>query len=200
MEILEQWLLEDEYRIARVHRLPEPEYLDLFNEHMINGHPILHWRSGLSEDEKAKQKQLNDLIKDRFTLRLALIHRDQLVGWSYGWQESVHEGDFYMASSLVTPDHRKKGLYTELVEKVLELTALQGFSAVRSRHVCTNNPVLIAKLKLGFLINGFEQDEIMGTLVRMIYHHNDVRRKGADFRAGRYSEKAIQKLLLPLPQ
>lgn len=197
MDILEEWTLNDRYKIVRVDKFTEPQYMELFNKHMLMDHPILPWRSNLSLEQQEKQKQLKQLIKDRFTLKLALLESNNLIGWSYGWQDSVHDGDFYMASSLVLPDHRQKGLYTNLVEKVLELTDEQGFSAVRSRHICTNNPVLIAKLKLGFSINGFEQDETMGTLVRMIFHHNELRKKGADFRAGKYTEQEIRNLLIP---
>lgn len=197
MKILEEWSLGNRYKIARVDKFAEPQYMELFNKHMLIGHPILPWRSNLSLDQQEKQKQLKELLRDRFTLKLALLESDELVGWSYGWQDSVHDGDFYMASSLVLPDHRKNGLYTALVEKILELTAEHGFSAVRSRHICTNNPVLIAKLKIGFSIHGFEQDETMGTLVRMIFHHNELRKKAADFRAGKYSEQEIFNLLSP---
>ncbi len=77
------------------------------------------------------------------------------------------------------------------MKKVLELTSAEGFSAVRSRHVCTNNAVLIAKLKLGFMINGFEQDETMGTLVRTIFHHNELRRRSAYFRAGKIGDSGV---------
>lgn len=197
METLEEWALGDRYKIARVDKFVEPQYMELFNKHMLMGHPILPWRSNLSLEQQEKQKQLKELIKNRFSLKLALLESNNLIGWSYGWQDSVHEGDFYMASSLVAPEHREKGFYTALVAKVLELTAQQGFSAVRSRHICTNNPVLIAKLKLGFSINGFEQDETMGTLVRMIFHHDKLRKKAANFRAGKYTEQGILNLLVP---
>ena len=124
-------------------------------------------------------------------IKLALLHDGLLVGWSYGWQDSVHAGDFYMAGSLVLPAHRKLGLYSALVRKILELSLAEGFSAVRSRHSCVNNSVLIAKLKLGFIIHGFEQDEVMGTLVKMIFHHNELRKKSALFRAGKVGEREI---------
>jgi GNAT superfamily N-acetyltransferase len=136
-------------------------------------------------------EQLQSRIKERARINLALLHQGKMVGWSYGWQESVHAGDFYMAGSLVLPEHRRQGFYSALVRKLLDLSQQEGFSAVRSRHICTNNAVLIAKLKLGFTINGFEQDEIMGTLVRVIYHHDPLRRKAVLFRAGKVGESEV---------
>ena len=197
MQDIQSWDLGKDYTISRIEKFPQDEYMELFNAHMIGGHPILPWRSKLSEKEKQKHSQLKERIKSRFELKLALLHLNKLVGWSCGWQESVYEGDFYMASSLVLPEHRGKGLYTELVKKVLEITKVEGFSAVRSRHFCTNNPVLIAKLKLGFTINGFEQDETMGTFMRMIFHHNELRKKSQSFRAGKYAEGGGLDTLLP---
>jgi hypothetical protein len=48
----------------------------------------------------------------------------------------------------------------------------------------TNNPVLIAKLKLGFSINGFEVNTRYGALVRLIYHHYEMKKNALKFRAG----------------
>lgn len=194
IEIMERWSLKNNYSIALVERYPHDQYMDLFNQHMMPGQSILPWEDSLSEKQKAKQKKLKLLLKDKFQLKIALFYKDQFIGWTYGWQDSVHNGDFYMGSSLVLPKHRGKGLYSAMLKKVLELTEQAGFGAIRSRHICTNNPVLIAKLKLGFTINGFEQDEIMGTLVRMIFYHNEVRKKSSVFRAGKYNDKKIAEL------
>ena len=48
---------------------------------------------------------------------------------------------------------------------------------------------------MGFIINGFEQDETMGTLVRMTYHHNDLRKKATYFRAGKMDEVGVSEQL-----
>ena len=190
-EIQGLWQLENGYSIARVNRYPEDLYLAQFNEHLLQGYPVLPWRAQLSDEQRSKMERLQSRIKERVRLNLALMHEGKMVGWSYGWQDSVHTGDFYMAGSLVLPDHRRRGFYSTIVRKLLELSQQEGFSAIRSRHICTNNAVLIAKLKLGFTINGFEQDEVMGTLVRVIYHHDPLRRKAALFRAGKIGESEV---------
>jgi hypothetical protein len=189
------WPIYDSYSIARVDQIPEDEYLRLFKEHMLQGYPVLPWRSSLDENQKQNHSRLKALVKDKFELRLVLKHRKQMIGWTHGWQDSVHASDYYMGSSLVLPEHRRRGLYGQLIQKTLEITEAEGFSAVRSRHICTNNAVLIAKLKIGFTINGFEQDDTMGSLVRMIYHHNDLRRKATLFRAGKIDEVEVLKKL-----
>ena len=41
---------------------------------------------------------------------------------------------------------------------------------IGSQHVATNNAVLIAKLKLGYVIAGTEYVDAMGLLVRLVLH------------------------------
>ena len=45
-----------------------------------------------------------------------------------------------------------------------------GGLRISSQHVATNNAVLIAKLKLGYVIAGTEYDEQMGLLVLLVLH------------------------------
>src|SRR4051812_39789631 len=125
LKVLELWPLENEYALARVERFPKDDYDALFREHMLSGHPILPWRSSLDDDERAKIEALAARVKGKYELRIALLHRGKLIGWTYGWQDSGNMGDFYMANSLVLPEHRGIGLYTAMVEKVLELTTAE---------------------------------------------------------------------------
>lgn len=200
MKIIEEWSISDEIKIAKVDKLPEKEYLEQINKHLLETYPSLPWKNELGDERKEQLKELKERIKDRYEIRLALLKGDEMIGWSYGWQDSVHHGDYYMAASLVLPEFRYQGLYSALVNKILEETRKEGFSAIRSRHVMTNTPVIIAKLKLGFTINGFEQDETMGTLIRMIYHNDEMRRNATEFRAGNIHHRSILEQLSPTVQ
>lgn len=188
MNILEKWDLPNHFFLARVDRFSDSETKEMIDRHVLHEYPTLYWREAFSSDQKEKHERINGLMKDAYRLRLGVFSGERLVGMSFGWQHSVYSGDFYMAASLVLPEFRNQGLYSAMVSKVLELTKAEGFSAVRSRHICTNNAVLIAKLKLGFTIHGFEQDEIMGSLVNAIYFHDEIRKKAMYFRAGKLSE------------
>ena len=191
IKVYKSWEVNSEYCIKWQSRLPDKQYLEQHQKYLIQDFCVLPWQSELSEERKSKMKNLKDRLSDKFWIRLALFYKNQMVGWSYGWQDSIHPSDFYMAGSLILPDHRRKGLYSEMIKRVLSITKEEGFSRIRSRHICTNNPILIAKLKLGFFINGFEQDETIGTVIRMVYHHDDLRRKAAYFRAGKMDESDV---------
>ena len=113
----------------------------------------------------------------------------------FGWQLAMNHSDFYMGISLIEKKYRRKGLYNNMLDKVLSITKENGFSAVKSRHINTNNSVIIAKLKQGFIINGFEVDESMGSLLKLTYYHNEIRLKAAKFRAGNVSDTYVLNLL-----
>jgi len=187
MKIFAEWPIHDDIKIVMVDKIPEELYLQQINKYLLTAHPPLGWREHIGEVRLSQLKALRERTRTRYELRLVLFDGEDMIGWSYGWQDGCHHGDFYMAASLVLPAYRKQGLYTKLVYKILEETKKEGFSAVRSRHIITNNPVLIAKLKMGFTICGMEQDEAMGSLLRMVYYHDDIRKKAAEFRAGKLS-------------
>ena len=89
-----------------------------------------------------------------------------------------------MRNSAVLPDHRRKGLYSALMFEVLKRTKELGFQTVVSRHVTTNNSIIIPKLKAGFVITSLEVSDRYGTLVHLTYFFNETRRKVMQFRSG----------------
>ncbi len=195
MEKIKVWKLDDSVSVAEVDRFPDDLYTKQLKQHLLADYPMLPWRENLAGDEVEKIRSLSNNIKEKYFLRLALIKNDELIGWSVGWQDSVDDATFYMAASLVLPGFRQKGYYSELVRCVLERTKEHGFQSLSSRHVMTNNPVLIAKMKLGFIVSGFEVTPVHGALIRLTYHHDELRKAAARFRAGAIGETEILRLL-----
>lgn len=113
---------------------------------------------------------------------MALFYKNDFIGWSFGFQESIET--YYMCNSAILPDHRRKGLYTKLVETTLEIVKEIGFQTIYSRHTTTNSAVIIPKLKAGFLITHFELSDKFGSLIHLTYFTKEVRRKILDYRAG----------------
>ncbi|MCB0413752.1 MAG: GNAT family N-acetyltransferase [Bdellovibrionales bacterium] len=196
MKKLNEWNIQDNFCIAEVDEFPNELYRTQLNENLMNEYPMLPWRSQLDDIETEKVKKLKEKVKDKYELRLALLNEEELVGWTYGWQEVFDHTSFFMGASMVLPKLRRQGLYSKLVEKVLEITKELGFQSVWSSHIMTNNPVIIAKLRLGFTITGFESNVNYGNLVKLTYHHSELRKKATKFRAGAVKESEVLKLLL----
>jgi ribosomal protein S18 acetylase RimI-like enzyme len=197
MNIINQWPLQDDFSLAEVDKFPNEIYEKQLNDHLLNEYPFLMWQRHLPEEAKEKIKELSSLTKDGFKLRIALLKNDEMVGFSFGWQENPTM--FFMAASLVLPEYRKMGLYSKMAEKVLEISKEKGFQSVSSFHVATNNPVIISKLKLGFTISGLQLDAVHGVLVRLIYHHNDLLKSATRFRAGAMGEVEVRDMLISTP-
>ena len=115
------------------------------------------------------------------TFGLAAYRDEVLVGWSQGYREGTNQ--FYMLNSGVASTERRKGVYSQLVNALLAHADSQGYSNVRSRHTASNTAVIIAKLKLGFQVSGFEYSEVYGPLVQLTYLVGEARRKLYENRA-----------------
>jgi hypothetical protein len=63
-----------------------------------------------------------------------------------------------------------------MVQRVIEHARSGGHVAVLSRHATDNNAVIVAKLKLGFFVSGFEYSEVYGPLVRLTFLLSEQRR------------------------
>jgi ribosomal protein S18 acetylase RimI-like enzyme len=106
---------------------------------------------------------------------LAAYREDTLVGWSQGYRQGKTE--FYMLNSGVASTERRKGVYSALVAAILNHAKTEGYAKVTSRHAASNNAVLIAKMRLGFQVSGFEYSEVYGPLVQLTYIVNETRRR-----------------------
>jgi hypothetical protein len=182
MNILETWDFAPDLQIARVDKFDDDAYKNLVNETLGHNHPFLIWREHLSEQQLAKLKALQEASKNDYQLRLAVLFKDELVGAHHSFQTSAT--DVMMAMSTLRQEFRGRGIYTALTQKVLALTNEAGFQAVTSKHQMTNNPILIAKLKLGFKFYGTEIHAVHGSLLNMVFHHNELMAKSLRFRAG----------------
>jgi GNAT superfamily N-acetyltransferase len=92
---------------------------------------------------------------------------------------------YSMDFSAVHHEYRRKGIYTALIDAVLNYTKLAGFSIVSSSHSPNNNDILIAKMKKGFKITAMNISPEFGPIVILSYFHNPSYEKAFLFRCGR---------------
>jgi len=151
-------------------------------ERVFENDLILNVRDILSDLEKNKLKTLNENFKHPYQQHLLILHKGELAGWTWGFQDSRES--FYMVNSAILPQHRRRGLYSLLLEVTLEKLIEKGFQRIWSRHNFTNTSIIVPKLKNGFHITGTELSDTFGALIHLTYFTNEIRRKVLDFRAG----------------
>lgn len=168
-----------------VRHLSDDEFDPLFQKHRdtvfedtFGYHPL----DAIPAEEAAALEPLRERLGTPYTLNLGIYHQGEFVGWSFGRQDGVDR--YHMINTGLFVPHRGKGVYTHLLPYILETVRREGFQLVYSRHVATNNPVIIPKLKAGFVITGLELNDMFGLLVRLSYYFNPLRRKSVGFRAG----------------
>jgi ribosomal protein S18 acetylase RimI-like enzyme len=121
---------------------------------------------GPEADER--NKALRTSLPKPERVRMAAFDGERFVGCSSGWFE--FGGNFYIGLSAVDPAYRQRGIYTRLLNAIEQAVRERGGLLISSHHVATNNAVLIAKLKLGYVVAGTEYVEQMGLLVRLVLH------------------------------
>jgi ribosomal protein S18 acetylase RimI-like enzyme len=126
----------------------------------------------IAEEAKARPAGLVRDLPSPFGL--AAYRAGTLIGWSQGHRQGRNE--FCMLNSGVASAERRKGVYSELVRAVLAHAASQGYAKVTSRHSASNTAVLIAKLRMGFQVSGFEYSEVYGPLVQLTFIVREARR------------------------
>ncbi len=169
------------YRLVLLPMYPEPQFSEAVqitfrgptgtvDPALLGGtdETLLAWR-------KERHRQLPQI-------RMAVLCGHEFAGWCFGLSTRVDT--FHMASSAVLEPHRRKGLYTAMANALLQLVRDAGYNALTSHHIATNNSILIAKMKLGFLIVGVELDARNGVLLSMEYPLHEARRTVLRARSG----------------
>jgi GNAT superfamily N-acetyltransferase len=98
------------------------------------------------------------------------------IGFSSG---KVTDGQtFFMEWSGLLPAYQRRGLYSHFLDSLIPYLQALGIERVTSNHMGTNRPVLIAKLKAGFVVTGVTLDERHGMLVWLARFLEPARQQG----------------------
>lgn len=107
-----------------------------------------------------KTAQIEDLRRarggERLQMAFLLKESEHPIGGFFGFQEEIDT--WHMYSSHIRITHRRRGLYSEGLKRVVAWAASVGFAKVTSRHAIHNTPVILAKLKANFHITGIAID------------------------------------------
>ncbi len=103
-------------------------------------------------------------------------HSGEPVGFSLG--KVVNEQTFFMEWSGILPTYQRRGLYSRFLDVLIPYLQEMGIDRVTSNHMGNNRPVLIAKLKAGFIITGMTLDERHGMLVWLARFLSPERQQG----------------------
>jgi ribosomal protein S18 acetylase RimI-like enzyme len=158
---------------------PEPEFSALVREAFSDYQESQLLTDALSQEAAARGGHASPSSADEF--RLAAFDGGRLVAWTYAKPQGSH---LQMINSGVSPAYRRQRVYSRMVELVIAHAKSHGLVSVLSRHAADNNAVIIAKLKLGFFVSGFEYSEVYGPLVRLTCLLGDGRRALHRARAG----------------
>lgn len=175
--------MNEKYRIEKLGKEEFKEYWDKYKFKVFENDHSYHFWDLVNDQEKSAISELRKPLENLIEIRLAIFNeKDEFVGWSWGFQES--HTTFYVANSAILPEYRRKGLYTMLLNRMLDEATALGFQLIYSRHCATNNQVIIPKLKRGFVISKMEIDDVFGVLVHLHFYVNETRRLIMDYRSG----------------
>jgi len=166
----------DTVEVRVVDTLDPERFQELREALLVGATSFVPMREGLGE-------HISGVNERPHAMRVGAFDADgRLVGFSVGWQQG--EGRFYMASSAVDPAFQRRGVYNALLARVISEARARGFAEVWSRHLPDNAPILIAKLKQGFVIAGVEMTASYGMLVSLALPLNEARAHALAFRMG----------------
>ena len=140
-------------------------------------------QSVLNEQELVRFNELKENFGSGiFRLNLFYYHKEEVIGWHRGYQDNVDT--FYMQNTGILPEYQNKGIYSKSLPFILNLLKKAGMQRITSKHIVSNNPVIVSKLKAGFCISGFEISDKYGMMLNMVYLFNEKRKEVFDYRTG----------------
>ena len=174
----------------------EKEFMNYFimnRDIVFSGNTVFHTEEILSEKEKEKLSEISRMTENYYKLRLYILKGDTRIGWFLG--EQLNRETFYMRNTGIFEEFRNRGIYKSLLSLLIKILREKGFQKLTSSHIVTNSHVIVAKLKAGFIISGFEISDRFGLFVNLTYNFNEIRNKIMRYRAG---EIAIDEQLIQL--
>lgn len=157
----------EDYTYEIVGRNALQEVLKNKRSEVFSDELTIHTEKLLTDREKNFYKPLPK--NDIFRLYILVYKKNKVVGWHTGFQRL---DAYYMMNTGVFKEYQGKGIYTKLLQKIINIIDEKGFVEITSRHIVSNNKVIVPKLKAGFLITGMEIEERFGTLVNLKYFFN----------------------------
>jgi len=158
------------YRV--VEQFPEPAFSALVDE-AFSDYEESELLSEVSREEASARSETQASVAQG-GIRIGAFRGEQLIGWTLASPDGASL--LHMVNSGVARSERRKGVYSELARLVIEQAKSKGYSFIVSRHATNNNAVIVAKLKLGFFVSGFEYSEVYGPLVRLTFLLGEKRR------------------------
>ena len=175
-------LIFDDYYFSLIE---ENEFFTLFRENVndVYGDTVgFRVHQMLSDLEMDKLKILRTYLSSCYKLFIKITKGEKTIGWLFGRQ--TDDESFTMMNSGILKEYRNQGIYSKMLQEVLEILKQAGFQKVESQHQASNNQVIIPKLKAGFIITGLEVEDKVGMKVRLTCYLNEKRRDTLKFRIG----------------
>lgn len=175
--------LPDGFELREVERFDEAEYQALVERNLSRGSGMMRPLLGLPPEEQARIRTRRAARNPRpFELRVGIWQGAELVAWTFAAEES--RSALMMHTSGVEPAHRRLGLYTALLRHLVVRAHEEGYERVTSLHSASNQPILIAKLKEGFVVSGLQMNVEVGLVVRLELPLHALGRAAFDTRSG----------------
>ena len=145
-----------------VDQYPKEQFDDLMDRNLHNMGVFINSREFQRENDFKFEKECHKI-------KIGAFIGDKLIGLSCG--EATSKNQFVMMISLVETEYRKQGVYTKMLNMMLELT--KDFDIIRSYHHIHNNQIISLKLKNNFYISGMDQCYFVGPRIILEHYNNE---------------------------